>query len=184
MKIKYQQSGFSLIEVLITVVILATGLLSITGLQLNSVKASHNALMKTQARYIATTLLDKIRANPQALSDYLVDGATFTCPVSAPTPTCVSVATSTTACTATQLATSEKHLAICGHTVSGVVNGGVKNELPSASMTIQCIKTDGTFSSTATDCATRNVGISISWGERNLNSGAITSNSLRITGSI
>ncbi|MEE9303995.1 MAG: type IV pilus modification protein PilV [Thiotrichaceae bacterium] len=181
MNIKHQQSGFSLIEVLVTAVILSTGLLGIAGLQLSSIKNSHNAFLETQARYMATTLLDNIRANPQGISNYLADGTVFNCPVSAPTPTCISTATGTTPCTATQLAISERHRAICGSEVGSSVNGGVKNELPEASMTIQCIAADGTFGN---DCSTRDVSISIFWGERDLNNGGITLTSLRITGSI
>ncbi len=181
MNIRHQQSGFSLIEVLVTAVILSTGLLGIAGLQLSSIKNSHNAFLETQARYMATTLLDKIRENPLGISSYLVDGAVFNCPVSAPTPTCVSIATGTTACTAAELAISERHRTICGNTVSGSVNGGVKTELPNASMTIECIAADGTFGA---DCTTRDVSISIFWGERDIENGGINQTSLRITGSI
>ena len=175
----YQQHGFSLIEVLITTVILATGILSITGLQLSSIKNSHNTLLETQAHYMATTLLNQSRDNPQGLTSYLVDGSTYACSA-APTPNCISTATNTLACTATELATSEIYYTICGNTVSTTVNGGVKNELPSASMTIQCIATDGTFGN---DCSTRDVSVSVSWGERDFDTGTSV-RTLRITGSI
>ena len=176
-------TGFSLLEVLITVVILATGLLSLTGLQLTSTKNTHNALLETKARYIATTLLNKIRDNPQGLADYLINGATYSCS-GAPTPSCISTAVNTTACTATELAVSEKYQAVCGSTVGSITSGGVKNELPNASMNVQCIAADGSFSLNATDCATGDVSISISWGERNLTGGGTSQRTIRITGSI
>lgn len=180
---KKQQRGFSLIEVLVTAVIMAVGLLAIAGLQFSGIKNAHNALLETQARYIASSLLNQIRENPDGLSDYLVHPADlpYGC-TTAPTPSCMSIAMGTTACSSTELATSEQFHSICGNKVSSVENGGINNELPNASMTIECIAADGTFGN---DCTTNDVTIGITWDERELdNDGGTTQHTIRITGSI
>ncbi len=180
---KKHQRGFSLIEVLVTAIILAVGLLAIAGLQLSGIKNAHNALLETQARYIASSLLNQIRENPDGLSDYLIHPADlpFSC-ATAPTPSCTSTSTGTTACSASELALSGKFYSICGNTVSSVQNGGVINELPNASMTVECIDAAGAFGS---DCSPNDVTINITWDERELDSdGGTAQHSIRISGSI
>ena len=63
---RYRQQGFSLIEVLITVVVTSFGLLGIAGLQLASVNASTVASVNTQAMISIDEIVGQIRANPNA----------------------------------------------------------------------------------------------------------------------
>ncbi len=60
----YRQSGFSLLEVLIAVVILSVGLLGLAGMQVTSLKYVTSSLHRTQATSLAYDILDRIRANP------------------------------------------------------------------------------------------------------------------------
>jgi len=55
--------GVSLIEVLVTVVILAFGLLGLAGLQANSLRGNTSAYMRTQATFLAYDILDRMRSN-------------------------------------------------------------------------------------------------------------------------
>ncbi|MGD8206789.1 MAG: prepilin-type N-terminal cleavage/methylation domain-containing protein, partial [Thiohalocapsa sp.] len=48
-----RERGFTLMEVLITSVILAVGLLGVAGLQLAGMRSSNSALMRTQASIAA-----------------------------------------------------------------------------------------------------------------------------------
>lgn len=57
------QSGVSLIEVLVAIVILSIGLLGIAGLQLTSFRFIHNANLTYQAALQANDMADRIRAN-------------------------------------------------------------------------------------------------------------------------
>lgn len=59
-----QQSGFSLLEVLIAVVILSVGLLGLAGMQVTSLKYVTSSLQRTQATSLAYDILDRLRANP------------------------------------------------------------------------------------------------------------------------
>jgi type IV pilus assembly protein PilV len=60
------QAGFSLIEVLVTVVVLAIGLLGLAGLQINGLRYTHSAYFRSQATILAEDILDRMRANRAA----------------------------------------------------------------------------------------------------------------------
>ncbi|MDB5981627.1 MAG: putative rane protein [Pseudomonas sp.] len=60
------QSGMTLIEVLISLLILAIGLLGAATVQLNALKYTDSAMLHSQASFIAYDLMDRIRANPDA----------------------------------------------------------------------------------------------------------------------
>lgn len=55
--------GFTLIEVLVSMLILAIGLLGLAGLQMNSLKNNQSAFMRTQATILAYNIADRMRAN-------------------------------------------------------------------------------------------------------------------------
>lgn len=57
------QSGFSLLEVLISVLILSFGLLGMAGLQLKSLQSSHSAYQRTLATVIAMDAGERLWAN-------------------------------------------------------------------------------------------------------------------------
>ncbi len=65
-----QQHGFTLIEVLISIVILSVGLLGVAGMQATSMSNNHQAFVKTQAANMAADMADRIRANADAAADY------------------------------------------------------------------------------------------------------------------
>ena len=72
-----RQLGFNLIEVLVALVILATGLLGMAALQLTSVKQKPNADMRNQANQLAYDIIDRVRVNKEGFSEYLdQDGGT------------------------------------------------------------------------------------------------------------
>lgn len=67
-----RQRGTSLLEVLVSVVILSLGLLGYAGLQSVTVKNSHNAYLRTQATSLAYNVLDRMRANRTNLDGYVM----------------------------------------------------------------------------------------------------------------
>lgn len=67
-KNKSQQSGFSLIEVLISLLVLAVGMVGLGGLQVASLKGTANAHSRTIATMYAMDLADRMRANPLGVS--------------------------------------------------------------------------------------------------------------------
>lgn len=58
-----RQRGFSLIEVLIAILILAIGLLGMAQMQASGMRSTHGAYLRTQATVLAGDILDSMRAN-------------------------------------------------------------------------------------------------------------------------
>jgi len=57
------QSGFTLLEVLIALLVFSIGLLGLAGLQLTGLKNNHSAQQRTEATVHAYDILDKMRLN-------------------------------------------------------------------------------------------------------------------------
>jgi type IV pilus assembly protein PilV len=58
-----KQKGFSLIEVLVTMLIISVGLLGIAGIIVNSMKSNHSAHSRSEATVLANDIIDRMRAN-------------------------------------------------------------------------------------------------------------------------
>ncbi len=58
------QAGISLVEVVVTILILSIGLLGMAALQNTSLKLAYDSYLRTQASFLAYDLIDRIRANP------------------------------------------------------------------------------------------------------------------------
>ena len=58
-----RQRGFSLIEVLIAMLVLAIGLLGMAQMQASGLRSTHGAYLRTQATLLAGDMLDSMRAN-------------------------------------------------------------------------------------------------------------------------
>ncbi len=74
MTVVIRQSGFSLLELLIALVVFSVGLLSIAGLQTVSKQSNFEALQRTTASQIAHGLLEDMRTNGDAIGLYLSAG--------------------------------------------------------------------------------------------------------------
>jgi type IV pilus assembly protein PilV len=61
-----KQGGFTLLEVMIAVFVLAIGLLGMAHLQITSLKHNQSAEFRTQAALFAADMLDRMRANREA----------------------------------------------------------------------------------------------------------------------
>ncbi len=60
-----EQTGFSLLEVLVTLIVLSLGILGLAGLQSAALKNGHSALLRAQAAQYAYDMADRMRANRQ-----------------------------------------------------------------------------------------------------------------------
>ncbi len=61
-----RQAGFSLVEVLISVLILAIGLVGFSALQVRAVKATQSSLQRTEAIMMANFIMESMRVNKAA----------------------------------------------------------------------------------------------------------------------
>jgi len=68
------EQGLSLIEVLVTTVVFSVGILGVTGLNAVSQRASFEAVQRSIASELAYGLLEEIRANSDAMIDFLAAG--------------------------------------------------------------------------------------------------------------
>lgn len=67
--------GLSLIEVMVTIVILAFGLMGVAALMALSVRQQHETRLHTQAVFVAEAMMERMRANPLAVWTQSYDGA-------------------------------------------------------------------------------------------------------------
>lgn len=91
------ESGFTLLEVLVALLVLSVGLLGLAALQTIGMKFNHQSYQRTQAVFQAYDIIDRIRANPRARDSYqnVPGGFTVT------NTNCIAVGTP---CTPTELA--------------------------------------------------------------------------------
>jgi type IV pilus assembly protein PilV len=78
-------SGFTLLEALIALLVLTIGLVGAAGMLLTSVRNSHNSYLRSQASFIADSLIERMRANPLAIWNGHYNGALNTTTPAAPT---------------------------------------------------------------------------------------------------
>jgi type IV pilus assembly protein PilV len=81
-----KQLGASLMEVMVSLFVMAIGLLGILGLQFKSIQYNQSASSYSQAIYLANDLVERIRANPNPGANYAQ-----AIPTSVPSTNCASV---------------------------------------------------------------------------------------------
>ena len=170
------QSGFSLIEVMIAAVILSIGILGAAGLQIIGMKGTHQSFMKQQAVSIIQSLTERMHSNKQGViaGNYNIDSSTFDCSV---LPSCTG---SSSNCSIAEIATVDLHNIICGYKKgSAPSTGGVElntagdiSPLVDGELDINCI---------AGDCSAGDVQINIQWSERGFDTETPVRDSLLVT---
>ena len=65
-----RQSGLTIIEALVALVVISVGLLGIAGLQLVSMKQNSSALQHSHAVWAGYSMADRIRSNNVSFADY------------------------------------------------------------------------------------------------------------------
>lgn len=111
-----RNSGFSIIETLISLLIMSIGVLGATTMQTLSFRGNLSAYYRTQASYIASDMIGRMRANPDAVRNDLYNNmSTGTLPDD---PVCIS-----TGCTALELSEQDlREWAQYFTNVQGIVN--------------------------------------------------------------
>jgi len=95
-KQKQDCTGFTMVEVLVAIVVLAVGLLGLAGLQATSLKNNRSSYSRTQAQLLAYDMLDRMRSNRSGVANGNYDNLLGTTPND---PNCIS-----SGCTIAQLA--------------------------------------------------------------------------------
>ena len=74
--------GFSLIEVLVTLLIIAVGLMSIAALQFKGLQYSNDAYMRSSYNILVYDIMDRMRNNSGSIAGYKM--SSYTIPANAP----------------------------------------------------------------------------------------------------
>lgn len=85
-----KQSGFTMLEVLVALLVLAIGLLGLAGLMASSMRNNLSASHRTQATWMAYDIIDRMRANREGAvtGDYATPmGAGAVCSAAVPAGT-------------------------------------------------------------------------------------------------
>lgn len=64
-----RQAGTTLVEVLVTVVLISVGLLGVAALQITTLKGNQEAYVRSQASVLTGFILDRMRANQQGFNN-------------------------------------------------------------------------------------------------------------------
>ncbi len=106
--------GFTMIETLVSLVIISIGVLGFALLQIESLKATKTATERSKAIHFATDMLERIRANKNAIASYAtanIDGpgtsALTQCADPLTTPTVTAATTTLNTCTGAEMAAFE-----------------------------------------------------------------------------
>lgn len=129
---KKKQTGFSMIEVLISMVIIGVGLLGLSGLQIASMKGATNAHSRNVASMLAFELGERMRANPDG-----VEGGFYNNSDSCSTTLnqC-----SDEFCSPEQIARIDIQEVKCGVQKSNSeVEGGIANSLSGGTLSVSCV---------------------------------------------
>lgn len=131
----YKRLGFSLLEVLVSILVLSVGLLGLGGLQLTALKGANNAHFRTVASIAATDLAERMRINPIAIAAglYETEYELSTCDTK-PTQFCEA----SVICTPEEVAAYDLYRVGCGVYDDDNQTGGLLYGLPTALMSISC----------------------------------------------
>lgn len=159
--------GFTLIEVLVTVVVVSIGLLGLAGLQINGLRANLSSEARSKATLLASDIIERMRANPLGIAGNNYDGIDTTaigCGA-APNPFCSNTSNAVADnCNSAEMAAFDAWVWACGlpPANANVVRSGVSNQLNQGIGRVTCNDIPCLAGST--------YRIDISWNELNPNS--------------
>lgn len=100
-----EESGFTLIEILVAIVILSIGLLGVASMQVQGLRNNQSAYLRTQATLLAYDMADRMRTNSQEAIDGTYDNFNSS-GVVPPDPQCI---TNVAGCSSLNLALTDLH---------------------------------------------------------------------------
>ncbi len=128
------QAGFSLMEVMVAVFVLAVGIVSVAGLQFTAKRGNFEAIQRSTATQLANDMVERMRANSTMLMTYngngggvTLTGTTITSP-----PDCLSAA-----CTPQQLANFD--MSEFERALAGVAEQSGGNNVGGLTLPMACI---------------------------------------------
>ena len=178
-----KQKGFTLIEILITVIVLSIGLLGLAGLQISGLRANISSEARSKASLLANDIAERMRTNPLGVQNDDADADNQYANISTSDQNCNNLpetfcsnynngaAHSAENCTPAEMAVFDAWVWACGMPkADNVVPEGVTNILNEGSGTVAC--NDANLADTD-DCSPGSSHtITISWNELSPNRSA------------
>ncbi|MCF6190051.1 MAG: type IV pilus modification protein PilV [Cocleimonas sp.] len=128
----HKQHGFSLLEVLISMVIIAVGLLGLSGLQIASLKGTTNAHSRNVASLLVMELSERMRANPLGVAGAFYENDVVC-------GTVERVCRGANECSPAEVARHDVFEVMCGtRRTDGRQEGGAANLLPAGTLQVSC----------------------------------------------
>ncbi len=138
-------TGFTLIEVLVTIVVVSIGLLGLAGLQIDGLRANMSSESRSKATLLADDITERMRANPVGVTAGAYNGIAASetlCGGIPPAPFCSSTSDNSSvvppSCTEIEMAAFDAWVWSCGIAAAGVQKGGVANQLPGGTANVIC----------------------------------------------
>jgi type IV pilus assembly protein PilV len=146
--LRTRQAGSSLIEVLVSMTVLAVGILGIGALQTSSLKSNQNSYMRTQAVFHSQDIVERMRSNIRGVEAGLYND---------PTPAVTAACQTTSGCTTAQMAANDV----------AQWESGVAASLPAGAATVCLDSTaaDGTALAPACDNSGAVYAVKIWWDD-------------------
>ena len=142
------QRGFSMMEILVTIVVLSIGLLGLSGLQLSALRSNQTAYLRSVATTLSYDISDRMRANMAAVAT-----GDYNSPTASQTAACLTNA----GCTPAQMAQNDAF----------EWQAAIQNALPNSAGVVCLDGTpdDGTPTATACDGSGQSYAIKIWWDD-------------------
>lgn len=156
----YQQAhqhGFTLVEILVSLLILSIGMLGMASMQLSGLRNSATSSYRTDATQLSYEIVDAMRANNVAVANNVFADITIENgdELTKPETSCLQATTDATvsSCSASDMAAADLYDWITR----------VRQKLPNASVSIQCNDMDDTDGDDCTEFSTH--VITLNWDE-------------------
>jgi type IV pilus assembly protein PilV len=133
------QRGFTVVEVLVSLIVLSVGLLGIAKLMLFASRSNDSAYLRSQATELAYEILDSMRANRAAAIAHSYDTALGAAPPAA--TSCVSTVCSSAALAAYDVYAWKQRLSVASTPVPGLLPGGTGSVVTTVSTTVPAVTT-------------------------------------------
>jgi len=185
-----KNSGFSMIEVLITILIFAIGLLGVAAMQVQSLKGTADSGQRGKAVWLAQELTERMRANPDAViaGNYVTGSTKAGACTAAPGKMCSnyfngsSAVEITAACSAAEMAAFDLWEVACGTYDPASASGRKGNTidfLADADISVECTSCADPTAPTTPIATDADFSITVLWTGRG--SGETAGNSATAT---